>query len=653
MSRNTAKPSSENQNNQNQSVSSRYITQLLCFAIVASAAVIGFVQARKALYEFDRNSSIERREKYSGNDVSQPDEITSYDGRSIFDFSYTSSTTSSASRNPATTTTGLPSRTSKTARESAPGKTTASTTAALTDGDRVEITVSPVNIRAGAGRGSAVLGRTSRGKVYRLLSTKIDSANDMWCEIELEGGKTGWILGSCCRIVDEADSSSTSKRNETTTTATHETTAKKTTASTTAALTDGERVEITVSPVNIRAGAGRGFTVLGRTSRGKVYRLISTKNDSDNAQWCEIEYEKGKTGWILGSCCRIVSGGESKAAEKTSTTTAKKTTTTTTVRKTTTTTVKKTTTTTTASITTTTTTVKKTTTTKSKKTTTTTTARKIEGARVEITVSPVNIRAGAGRGFAVLARTSKGKVFRLISTKKDSQNNEWCEIEYENGKSGWILGSCCRSVGDRKTETSTTTEKTTTTKSKTTTTTANRDSLIMKVQPNDHSAKYFIVVYKGSQSVVVYGKDSNGDYTKQAKVFTCSTGRKSSPTRIGKYHIRAKYRWRELVGGVYGQYSSSISGDYLFHSVPYYRRDASTLEDEEYDKLGTPASKGCIRMCVRDCKWIYDNCSIGTQVIIINESGPSGPGVPSRRSGSEYSGWDPSDKWASDNPYFD
>ena len=57
-------------------------------------------------------------------------------------------------------------------------------------------------------------------------------------------------------------------------------------------------------------------------------------------------------------------------------------------------------------------------------------------------------------------------------------------------------------------------------------------------------------------------------------------------------------------------------------------------------------------MCVRDCKWIYDNCDIGTQVRIVTDSGPEGPGVPKRKSDSKYSGWDPSDKWASGNPYF-
>lgn len=171
-------------------------------------------------------------------------------------------------------------------------------------------------------------------------------------------------------------------------------------------------------------------------------------------------------------------------------------------------------------------------------------------------------------------------------------------------------------------------------------------------QNSTYSSKYYIVVYIGSQSTVVYGKDENGEYTKIIQCFTCSTGKGSTPTRTGVYKVRAKYRWRLLVGNVYGQYSSSISSNYLFHSVPYNKMDVSTLDNSEYDKLGSPASHGCIRMCVRDSKWIYDNVPIGTKVDIVKESGPAGWSIPKRIDESIYNGWDPSDKWASGNPYF-
>lgn len=299
---------------------------------------------------------------------------------------------------------------------------------------------------------------------------------------------------------------------------------------------------------------------------------------------------------------------------------------------------------------------------------------------MKIIATPVNIRSGAGKKHSVMGATSSGKVFQLLSIDKDSFGNEWCKVTLENGKAGWILKSCCKVLDKSEasapkttaatkktsaakkttaaTKKTTAAKKTTATAKKTTTTTkktsatAYDKNLIKKIQPKDHTKKYYIVVYKGSQSVVVYGKDKKGDYTKTVKIFTCSTGKKSSYTPKGSYTIRAKYRWRYLRGGVYGQYSSSISKDYLFHSVPYEKKDASTLEDKEYDKLGTPASKGCVRLCVRDCKWIYDKCAVGTPVRIVDDSGPEGPGVPSRKKSSQFRGWDPSDKWADGNPYF-
>ncbi len=190
-----------------------------------------------------------------------------------------------------------------------------------------------------------------------------------------------------------------------------------------------------------------------------------------------------------------------------------------------------------------------------------------------------------------------------------------------------------------------TTQTTTTAKPTTTTTTApdTRKNAQYVVNPN-YESKYYIVVFAGdSQSVAIYSKDDTGAYTVLSKCFTCSTGAKSSPTRTGQYKIRAKYRWRLLVGNVYGQYSSSISSSYLFHSVPYLKQNNSALDMAEYDKLGSPASHGCIRLCTRDSKWIYDNCPIGTQVNIVNASGPAGQGYPARNPDPLYSGWDPSD----------
>ena len=212
----------------------------------------------------------------------------------------------------------------------------------------------------------------------------------------------------------------------------------------------------------------------------------------------------------------------------------------------------------------------------------------------------------------------------------------------ESGDSGETRPQLPSASEKQKKSSTTRRSSTTSSKKKTTTTTRVTSS----------GGQYKIVVYNGSQSTVVYKLDTNGKISGTARVFRCSTGAKNTPTRTGEYKIRAKYRWRWLVGGVYGQFCSSISPDYLFHSVPYLKKDPSTLEDAEYDKLGTPASKGCIRMCVEDCKWIYDSVPIGTVVSVVNDKGPVPPAIRQRKKDAVYSGWDPTDKWASGNPYF-
>ena len=162
------------------------------------------------------------------------------------------------------------------------------------------------------------------------------------------------------------------------------------------------------------------------------------------------------------------------------------------------------------------------------------------------------------------------------------------------------------------------------------------------------NSSYSITVYRPSQIVIVY--DSAGN---PVKVFSCSSGKAATPTKLGDYAIRAKYRWRFMVGNCYTQYASSFSSGYLFHSIPYNKKNAGTMSNASYDKLGNPASSGCIRLCFRDTKWIYDNCPIGTKVRVVDENAPAGSVpeiIPERIKDSAHNGWDPTDD-SPDSPY--
>lgn len=56
-------------------------------------------------------------------------------------------------------------------------------------------------------------------------------------------------------------------------------------------------------------------------------------------------------------------------------------------------------------------------------------------------------------------------------------------------------------------------------------------------------------------------------------------------------------------------------GIYLFHSVPTDENGDYIVSEAE--KLGKPASHGCIRMSVPDSKWFYENIPTGTPVKVI------------------------------------
>ncbi len=163
---------------------------------------------------------------------------------------------------------------------------------------------------------------------------------------------------------------------------------------------------------------------------------------------------------------------------------------------------------------------------------------------------------------------------------------------------------------------------------------------------------YFLEVNLTQNVVTVYGQDAQGQYVKPVKSFLCSVG---SSTPTGTFQTSDKYVWRALYGDVYGQYATRITGDILFHSVPYLRMyDKGSLQYQEYNLLGQSVSMGCVRLTVEDAKWIYDHCPSGTSVRIVHSDAKL-PLTPKKTeiidaNQLDTRGWDPTDPDAS-NPW--
>ncbi len=133
-------------------------------------------------------------------------------------------------------------------------------------------------------------------------------------------------------------------------------------------------------------------------------------------------------------------------------------------------------------------------------------------------------------------------------------------------------------------------------------------------------SSYQAVVDRTTCVVTMYAKDTSGKWRIPVKAFTCSVGLPATPTPKSGWNkpfkTLNKYRWATLMGPSYGQYATRIVSGILFHSVAGSNTTSYNLAAGNYNMLGSPASHGCVRLCVRDAKWIYDNCPLGMRVVI-------------------------------------
>ena len=164
------------------------------------------------------------------------------------------------------------------------------------------------------------------------------------------------------------------------------------------------------------------------------------------------------------------------------------------------------------------------------------------------------------------------------------------------------------------------------------------DSLIGK------QSSYKLTVNRVKCQVTAYAANETGNYCIPVKTFTCSVGKAATPTHVGTYQTLRKSNPVELMGPSWGKYGTQINayGDW-FHSVACSNPDPTySLAAGNYNMLGQPASHGCVRLCVRDAKWIYDNCGIYTTVVVSDTEYTPFDKVPTIKIPAGQN-WDPTD----------
>lgn len=127
----------------------------------------------------------------------------------------------------------------------------------------------------------------------------------------------------------------------------------------------------------------------------------------------------------------------------------------------------------------------------------------------------------------------------------------------------------------------------------------------------DETTQWIEVALTQEQQKVYIRQGKN----KLIKEMICSGGTKDQPTIMGTYYLQNRgnkfFSERFNEGALYW---IRIKDQYLFHSIPRDRK--WNIIKEELEKIGKPASHGCIRLIDDDAKWVYENIEDKTMVII-------------------------------------
>lgn len=121
---------------------------------------------------------------------------------------------------------------------------------------------------------------------------------------------------------------------------------------------------------------------------------------------------------------------------------------------------------------------------------------------------------------------------------------------------------------------------------------------VTQTQPKNR----WIEVDLSSQRLVAW----NGK--QQVKSFIVSTGKRTTPTRMGTYTIQSKSSSSRMRGQGYNvpnvPYVMYYSGGYAVHGAYWH------------NSFGTPVSHGCVNLRVSQARWLYGWTPTGTRVVI-------------------------------------
>ena len=137
----------------------------------------------------------------------------------------------------------------------------------------------------------------------------------------------------------------------------------------------GETAKVTASLLNVRSGAGTGYSKIGTLKKGKTFTVTGTAKDKSGVKWYKFKYSSKKNGYVSSKYVDI-------------------------------------------------------------KSPTVTSVSNLKGT-VNTKSDPLTVRSGAGSSYKKLGSLAKGKTFTITGKAKDSSGVWWYRLTY-SGKNGFV-----------------------------------------------------------------------------------------------------------------------------------------------------------------------------------------------------------------------
>lgn len=128
---------------------------------------------------------------------------------------------------------------------------------------------------------------------------------------------------------------------------------------------------------------------------------------------------------------------------------------------------------------------------------------------------------------------------------------------------------------------------------------------------------YRLSINKANNYIDVLVVNDSNEVVRNEYSFRCSI---NPEVEKGSFKLVSKSIWVRFDYGVHGHYTSKLSNGMYIHSVPYFTKDIYNLNIQAYNNLGNPAQVGYIYLAAADAKWIFENCSINTELEIYEDA---------------------------------